>query len=211
MPYIRKDEFFTRIQDRVKVILNIGDMLIESFEQIAETIVLWWWPLSAGCFHWTHIGRCYRYICSPQRSGPNMHWSPRLHHQWVANIRITDFPLRSSTSPIVPCVASINVTALSRMFDSSGPSSNPLLIVVIKRWRISARRTASARSLCEWEVDGEDDIKLNTLPLKYFKNYIPNDNHTCVIKFVLVHSLPLFELCMDIYLIYGVSDKLKKT
>jgi predicted secreted acid phosphatase len=40
MPYIRKDERFTRIQDRVKVILNIGDMLIESFEQIAETIVL---------------------------------------------------------------------------------------------------------------------------------------------------------------------------
>ena len=31
MPYIRRDEFFTRIQDRVKVILNIGDMLIESF------------------------------------------------------------------------------------------------------------------------------------------------------------------------------------
>ena len=31
MPYIRKDEFFTRIQDRVKVILNIANMLIESF------------------------------------------------------------------------------------------------------------------------------------------------------------------------------------
>ena len=31
MPYIRRDEFFTRIQDRVNVILNKGDMLIESF------------------------------------------------------------------------------------------------------------------------------------------------------------------------------------